>query len=108
LPQVLLHVACEPAKAQQLGTLAMQRRIRDAALTVDPSGLWIMLFGCPPSRAMQVAERAFGRHFAEVSAGITVGSAVEDIARMIARLPRPPATPHGVHERVLELAAAHN
>jgi hypothetical protein len=106
LPHVLLHVACDPAKAQQLGTLAMQRKIRDAAMTVDPSGLWMMLFGCPQARAIQVAERAFGRHFAEVAPTITVAGTVEAIVEMLARLPRPPSTAQGAFDRMMELVTA--
>ncbi|HYF58943.1 MAG TPA: BcsE family c-di-GMP-binding protein [Burkholderiaceae bacterium] len=86
LPHALLHVACDPAKAQQLGTLALQRRLRDAALTVDPTGLWMFLFGCPASRAPTVAQRTFGRAFPEVSSAITVHGTPGTIAARIERL----------------------
>ncbi len=86
LPHSLLHVACDPAKAQQLGTFALQRKLRDAALTVDPSGLWVFLHACPASRAPGVAERAFGRYHAEIAAGITVEGSVGAIARRMERL----------------------
>jgi hypothetical protein len=86
LPHSLVHLACDPAKAQQLGTLALQRKIRDAALTVDPSGLWLFLFGCPASRASGVAERAFGRYYPEVSASITVAGTLGTIAQRVERL----------------------
>lgn len=86
LPHALLHVACEPAKAQQLGTFALQRKLRDAAMTVDPTGLWVFLFGCSASRAPRVAERAFARYHAEIAAGITVEGGAGPIARRLERL----------------------
>lgn len=86
LPHALLHVACDPARAQQLGTFALQRKLRDAAMTVDPTGLWLFLFGCPASRAPRVAERAFARYHAEVAAGITVEGTPGAIARRLERL----------------------
>ncbi len=86
LPHALLHVACDPAKAQQLGTFALQRRLRDAALTVDPSGLWVFLYGCPPNRAPRVAARLFGRYHAEVAAGISVDGTVGAIAHRLERM----------------------
>ncbi|RPH41701.1 MAG: hypothetical protein EHM87_18995 [Burkholderiales bacterium] len=86
LPHTLLHVACDPAKAQQLGTLALQRKVRDAAMSVDPSGLWLFLFACPASRARGVAERVFGRIHAEIAPGITAESSIGGIARRLERL----------------------
>jgi hypothetical protein len=86
LPHALLHVACDPAKAQQLGTFALQRKLRDAALTVDPTGLWVFLHGCPANRAAGVAERAFGRYHAEIASGVTVEGTVGAIARRLERL----------------------
>lgn len=86
LPHSLLHVACDPARAQQLGTFALQRRLRDAALTVDPTGLWVFLFGCPAVRAPRVAERAFARYHAEIAPGITVEGTAGGIARRVERL----------------------
>jgi hypothetical protein len=86
LPHTLLHVACDPAKAQQLGTLALQRKIRDAAMSVDPSGLWIFLFGCPVSRANSVAVRVFGRNHPEIASGISTEGTTGDIARRLERL----------------------
>jgi hypothetical protein len=105
MPHSLVHVECEPAKAQQLGTLAMQRRIRDVVMTVETSGLWMMLFCCPPARALQVAERAFGRHFGEVAQGISVATTVDDIAKMLARLQRPGSG--GAVGRPAEFASVH-
>jgi hypothetical protein len=86
LPHTLLHVACDPAKAQQLGTLALQRKIRDAAMSVDPSGLWLFLFGCPVSRAGGVALRVFGRNHPEIASGISTEGTTGDIARRLERL----------------------
>ncbi|MFM1987891.1 MAG: hypothetical protein RJA99_848 [Pseudomonadota bacterium] len=86
LPHALLHVACDPARAQQLGTFALQRKIRDAAMTVDPTGLWVFLFGCPASRAQRVAERTFARYYAEIASSITVEGTVGGIARRLERL----------------------
>ena len=86
LPHALLHVACDPARAQLLGTFALQRKLRDAALTVDPTGLWVFLYGCPASRASGVAERAFGRYHPEIASGITVEGTVGAIARRLERL----------------------
>lgn len=86
LPHTLLHVACDPAKAQQLGTLALQRKVRDAVMSVDPSGLWLFLFGVPVSRARGVPERIFGRNHAEISADISVEGTTGDIARRLERL----------------------
>jgi hypothetical protein len=86
LPHTLLHVACDPAKAQQLGTLALQRKIRDAAMSVDPSGLWLFLFGCPVSRAGGVAVRVFGRNHPEIASGISTEGTTGDIARRLERL----------------------
>jgi hypothetical protein len=93
LPHALVHVACDPAKAQQLGTLALQRKVREAAMTVDPSGLWLFLFGCPASRAQGVAERAFGRMYPEVAAGVTVAGSFGAIARRVERLAAAVGTP---------------
>jgi hypothetical protein len=86
LPHTLLHVACDPAKAQQLGTLAVQRKIRDAAMSVDPSGLWLFLFGCPVSRAGGVALRVFGRNHPEIASLISTEGSTGDIARRLERL----------------------
>jgi hypothetical protein len=86
LPHTLLHVACDPAKAQQLGTLALQRKIRDAAMSVDPSGLWLFLFGCPMNRASGVAVRVFGRNHPEIASGISTEGTTGDIARRLERL----------------------
>ncbi|MCZ8337019.1 MAG: BcsE family c-di-GMP-binding protein [Burkholderiaceae bacterium] len=86
LPHALLHVACDPAKAQQLGTFALQRKLRDAALTVDPTGLWVFLYGCPANRTARVAERAFGRYHVEIASGISVEGTVGAIARRLERL----------------------
>jgi hypothetical protein len=99
LPHSLLHVACDPAKAQQLGTLALQRKLREAAMTVDPTGLWLFLFGCPASRAPGVAERAFGRMFAEVAPGISVAGSVGAIARRVERLAAAIGTPDADAQR---------
>jgi len=93
MPHSLLHVSCEPARAQQLGALALQRKVRDAALTVDASGLWLFLFGCPGSQALAVAERAFGRHFASVAAQCSVASTLKDIVAGLNRLPVAAARP---------------
>jgi len=104
LPHTLLHVACDPAKAQQLGTLGLQRKVRDAAMSVDPSGLWLFLFACPAVRARSVAERIFGRNHGDIAAAITTESTVGGIARRLERLaaavgvrdaavPRVPTTP---------------
>lgn len=89
----LLHVACDPAKAQQLGTLALQRRVRDCALAVDPSGLWMFLFGCPPARALKVAERVFGRHHPGIAGACTVTGTPGAIARRVEQLANPVGTP---------------
>jgi hypothetical protein len=99
LPHSLLHVACDPAKAQQLGTLALQRKIREAAMTVDPTGLWLFLFGCPASRAPGVAERAFGRMHAEVAADISVAGSFGAIARRVERLAAAVGTPDADAQR---------
>jgi hypothetical protein len=99
LPHALVHVACDPAKAQQLGTLALQRKIRDAAMTVDPTGLWLFLFGCPASRALGVAERAFGRIFAEVAADTAVAGSPGAIARRVERLAAAVGTPEADAQR---------
>jgi hypothetical protein len=93
LSHTLLHVACDPAKAQQLGTVALQRRIRDCALAVDPTGLWMFLFGCPASRAPRVAERVFGRHHAEIAAAISVAGTPGAIARRVEGMSGPLGTP---------------
>jgi hypothetical protein len=86
LPHTLLHVACDPAKAQQLGTLGLQRKVRDAAMSVDPSGLWLFLFACPAARARSVAERIFGRNHGDIAAAITTESTVGGIALRLERL----------------------
>jgi hypothetical protein len=86
LPHALLHVACDPARAQQLGTFALQRKLRDAVMSVDPSGLWVFLYGCPASRAPSVAERAFGRYHPEVVDAISVEGTTGGIARRLERL----------------------
>lgn len=95
LPHSLVHLACDPAKAQQLGTLALQRKLRDAAMTVDPSGLWLFLFGCPASRAAGVSERAFGRFYAELSAGLSIAGTTGAIAQRVERLSGAIGTPDG-------------
>lgn len=89
LPHALMHVRCDPAKAQQIGTQALQRKLRDAALTVDASGLWVFLFGCPPARALRVAERAFGRQYRDVAEGIEVLGNLPAIARRLETLAAP-------------------
>jgi hypothetical protein len=86
LPHALVHVPCDPAKAQQLGTFALQRRLRDAAMTVDPSGLWVFLHSCPASRASSVAVRAFGRYHPEVADTMTIEGTTGAIARRLERL----------------------
>ena len=86
LPHALVHVPCDPAKAQQLGTFALQRRLRDAAMAVDPSGLWVFLHGCPASRATSVALRAFGRYHPEVADTMTIEGTTGAIARRLERM----------------------
>jgi hypothetical protein len=95
LPHSLVHLACDPAKAQQLGTLALQRKIRDAAMTVDPTGLWLFLFGCPASRAASVAERAFGRFYSDVSASLTIAGTMGAIAQRVEKLSAAVGLPDG-------------
>jgi hypothetical protein len=93
LPHSLVHVSCDPSKAQQLGTLALQRKLREAAMTVDPTGLWLFLFGCPSSRAQGVAERAFGRMYPEIADGLSVAGTLGAIARRVERLAGAIGTP---------------